>query len=110
MDYSNFQVIAPVTVVGGGSFGVQIERIVTAKQTAGDRVGRNRDRARIAGEEHRAMDGAVFERNGRRALTRRSTWAGVAYVDAPVDHVTQTAGYFFWANEEFRRHSRRARR
>ena len=67
---------------------VQIERIVFAEKSAGDRVVRNNDRALITGEMHSAVDGIAFERNGGRGL--KHTWAGVAYLDSPVDDVTRT--------------------
>src|SRR5690349_5623692 len=67
----------------------KIERVVAAKQTPGDCVGGNRDRASIAAETHAAVEGTAFKRNGGRGC--KSTGAGVAYMDCPVDDVTPTA-------------------
>src|SRR5439155_4552084 len=78
---------------------VQIERIVFAEQTAGNRVVHNSDRALIASEMHAAVDDTVFERNGRRG--RKNPWAGVAYPDSPVDDATRTSN-FFGADDEIR--------
>ena len=49
---------------------------------------------------HGAVDGIELERNGGRA-PRKNTWAGVAYLDCPVDDATRTAN-LFGADDEIR--------
>src|SRR5262244_4294110 len=75
----------------------QIGHIVAAKQTAGDRVARNSNRALIASEMHAAVDHTAFERKGH----AQSAWTGVAYPDSSVDDVTLTV-YFFGAENKIR--------
>ena len=78
---------------------LQSERIVAAKQSPGDCVGRNNEHAAIAAETHAAVDGTAFERHGGRG--RKNTGAGVANSDSPVDDVTPTV-YFFGTEDKIR--------
>src|SRR5262249_61329453 len=72
---------------------VQIERILAARQTPGDRVGRNSNHAAITTELYAAIKGAAFERNGG-PRWRKDTGAGVAHLDCPVDQASLAADFF----------------
>src|SRR5437660_4885891 len=80
---------------------LRIELIVFAKQAPEYVVARNRHRAEVADKMHRAVDDAVFDRNGRCAIdVGGATWrkhvsrSGIAYPDSPANDVTVAPNLF----------------